>query len=145
MYSHCDSQYASTAANVQLFAHGISLFESSNYWKNIIRPLTPNEVEKIFPDPTNITSSANKIELHYLNDLTYKLKNPIIISIEILSDDEYLACFNEADISFTGGSVSEAIRELLIEIVEIYKLYKSTDKLGPKPKKQLSVLENYIA
>lgn len=84
------------------------------------------------------------IKLLNLTNKKYKLKKPITITIDILAEDEYLASFEDAGIAFSATTATEAIQELELEIIAVYKLYKSEKKLGPWPKQQLAVLEDYI-
>jgi len=74
----------------------------------------------------------------------YYTKKPINIRIERLNDDEYIAAFEEAGISFSSGTATEAIRELKIELIEVYEFYKSEACLGAWPRHQLDILEKYI-
>lgn len=69
---------------------------------------------------------------------------PIKINIEYLSDDEYIASFEEAGIAFSADTALDAIQEFKIEFIEVYKCYKSEPCLGRWPKKQLAILESYI-
>jgi hypothetical protein len=74
----------------------------------------------------------------------YFTKKSINIRIEYLNNDEYIAAFEEAGISFSAGTATEAIQELKIELIEVYKSYKSEACLGSWPRHQLDVLEKYI-
>ena len=74
----------------------------------------------------------------------YFTKKPINIRIEYLNDDECVAEFKEAGISFSASTATEAIQELKIELVEVYEFYKSEACLGSWPRYQLDVLEKYI-
>lgn len=74
----------------------------------------------------------------------YFTKKPINIRIEYLNNDECIAAFEEAGISFSASTATEAIRELKIELVEVYEFYKSEACLGSWPRHQLVVLEKYI-
>ena len=75
---------------------------------------------------------------------TYKVIKPFSVSIECLDDNEFLGTFEEAEISFSGDTFTETIDAIKYEVVEIYKLFKSAKKLGPRPQRQLAVLENYV-
>ncbi len=74
----------------------------------------------------------------------YLTLKPYSISVECLSENEFLGIFQEAEISFSGETLSEAINAVKVEVIEIYKLYKTAEKLGPRPKSQLAALEKYV-
>ncbi len=83
----------------------------------------------------------------YLNDLCstkYYLKEPIEVTIYGLGN-EVLAEFQEAEISVSEDTGSEALSWLKARIVGSYVRFKNQrDKLGPVPVRQLQVLEKYI-
>lgn len=74
----------------------------------------------------------------------YSTIKPIKITIEYLSDDEYIAAFEEGGVAFSANSVLEAIQEFKIEFIEVYKCLKAETCLGSWPKRQLAILESYI-
>jgi len=104
----------------------------------------------------NNTNTSEKVETRELEQTTkvyierykagdYEIIKPLTISIESLADDEFVATFDEAEVSISDSSVSEVIAALKREIIEVYKLFKCAEKLGPRPKRQLSILEKHIA
>ena len=87
----------------------------------------------------------NNIEIPPFTLDGYCTTKPINIHIEYLNNDEYIAVFEEAGISFSASTATEAIQELKIEIIEVYKCYNTENCLGDWPAHQLTVLGNYIA
>lgn len=68
---------------------------------------------------------------------------PIVIEFDV-DDDCYSASFEEANITMTGETASEAIALLREHITDLYDLFKMEKALGPEPARQLSLLEEYI-
>ncbi len=113
--------------------------------------LAPQQIEKftpyVFPNSEihEVSSQGEyKIEIPPFALDGYCTTKPIFIRIEYLTDGEYVSTFKEADISFSASTATEAIQELKIEIIEVYKFYKSEATLWSWPRHQLAVLEKYI-
>lgn len=64
--------------------------------------------------------------------------------VECADSEHYIATFKDAEISYSGDSVTEALQELKIEIVEQYKLLISENNLGPFMNRQLQILEKFL-
>jgi hypothetical protein len=75
----------------------------------------------------------------------FLLRRPIAISVTYDGEAEWIATFDEAEISRSGETMVEAIDWLESSLVELYELFSGEDRLGPLPKKQLQVLEQYFA
>ncbi|MGK2915157.1 MAG: hypothetical protein ACSLE5_12055 [Porticoccaceae bacterium] len=74
----------------------------------------------------------------------YKVTKSLNISIECLAEDEFVATFDEAELAIAEDTIVEAVNAIKRELVEVYKLYTSGEKLGPRPKRQLAALEKYV-
>ena len=75
----------------------------------------------------------------------YLVSGGFNVSIECLCDDEYVATFDEGEVSCSGDSLGSAVEQLKFEVIEVYKLFQANmNKLGPRPTRQLAVLERYI-
>jgi hypothetical protein len=98
-----------------------------------------NKIEETFSQ-----SEYNFIEIPVFTIDGYSTIRPIKINIECINDDEYIAIFEEAGISFSANTVLDAIQEFKVEFIEVYKCYKAETCLGSWPKHQLAVLESYI-
>jgi hypothetical protein len=79
-----------------------------------------------------------------LESAKYTLKQPIPLSIEQTSDDEWLATFSEAEISRSGDTPHDAVEWLRSSIVQLFQVFKAEKALGPLPKRQLEALGRYI-
>ena len=76
---------------------------------------------------------------------TYYLAESIEAKISYI-DGEYLAEFAEAEIVTSGETAEEAIQWLKESIVNLYEFYNDNrGALGPLPRRQLNILETYIA
>jgi hypothetical protein len=94
-----------------------------------------------------ISGSTNKwdLEIDILGNNAYTLKKPIPIIISMDGDD-YIAQFTEAEIVTSCETAAEALRWLKATIIDTFEQFKSEEKiLGPLPRKQLKVLEAYLA
>jgi len=76
---------------------------------------------------------------------TLKLLRPIPVAIEHTGDD-FLATFFDANISASGDTAQEAFANFA-DVLELkFKLLNSLEenKLGPDPKRQLAILQQFI-
>jgi hypothetical protein len=87
---------------------------------------------------------SDGIDLEIPSLPSYKLTMPIHIHIECISDKEYLAESKDLNISITGSNIGETLVILKEHIEDMYIRYKSKEKLGPGPNRQLQILEKYI-
>jgi len=79
-----------------------------------------------------------------LESAKYSLKHPIVLCIEQVADDEWLATFVEAELSRTGDTPHDAVDWLRSSIVQLFQVFKAEKALGPLPKRQFEVLGRYI-
>jgi hypothetical protein len=73
-----------------------------------------------------------------------KLKYPLPVSVEF-DGDGFIAEVGDSGIAMAGDTAAEALDLLRDHIIELFCLYSSEANLGPGPKKQLALLERYIA
>jgi hypothetical protein len=75
----------------------------------------------------------------------YRVLAPIAVAVD-RAGDEYIAQFTEANIAMTGATSTEAVENLMADILDTYELYsRQVAALGPGPERQLQVLRRYIA
>lgn len=85
-----------------------------------------------------------------INDIgegQWMLVNPIIVTIEQRIEDDFSACFYDADIYGYGESIPEALDDLKFHIVSQLEFLLQEEKrveLGTIPAKQLSILHKII-
>ena len=75
------------------------------------------------------------------------LANPIIVTIEQRSEDDFVACFYDVDIYGYGESIPDALDDLKFHIVSQFEFLLQEEKrveLGVFPAKQLAILRNLI-
>jgi len=96
------------------------------------------------PSRSLLTGEPPRVEISFIDDPELELKKPIAVEIEIV-DGDTLATFREAEICRSGEHANEAFDWLTKSIVELYRLFqRERDNLGPHPKRQLKILEQYI-
>jgi hypothetical protein len=75
----------------------------------------------------------------------YELIQPIPVTIEKTEAKEYLARFDEANIGMTGETSSEAMENLIFDVLDSFTLFLEEEKsLGPEPARELNVLKRYL-
>lgn len=76
----------------------------------------------------------------------YTLLRAILINVQRLARNNYVATFTEVNINASGESFYEAISNLKALIVDMFDLLSSVGrhKLGPEPRKQLRALAAII-
>lgn len=76
----------------------------------------------------------------------YTLLRAIVINVQRLARNNYVATFTEVNINASGQSFYEAISNLKALIVDMFDLLGSVGrhKLGPEPRKQLRALAAII-
>ena len=80
-----------------------------------------------------------------LPDAGYTLLQPIPVRLERGEEGEWIACFEEANISMSGTEPEEARQALADDIVDTFALFLTEEEtLGPEPTRQLAVLKQYI-
>ena len=125
----------SATGNPNIFGNVVQLIEKLT---SFILP--DNEIQE-----TSSQVGHRDIEMPPFTLGNYCTTKPINIRVQYLNDDEYIATLEEAGISFSARTATEVIQELKVEIIEVYKFYKSETALGSWPRHQLAILEKYIA
>ena len=80
-----------------------------------------------------------------LNDLgatAWKLARPILVTVEQHAQDDFVACFYDADIYGYGDSIPDSLEDLKGRLVNQFEFLLDESQhveLGPKPAKQLRV------
>lgn len=108
----------------------------------------PQIVEPQIIDPSIAQGGppySDTIYISSLHDEPYTLLQPIPIRIEKVEEDDFLACFEEANISMSGETPDEAFQNLIADILEAFELFCTEETtLGPEPTRQLDVLRRYL-
>ncbi len=80
-----------------------------------------------------------------LPDAGYRLLQPIPVLLEQSEEGEWMACFEEANISMSGIEPEDARQALADDIVDAFALFLAEEEtLGPEPVQQLAVLRRYL-
>jgi len=97
---------------------------------------TSSAASPILPEPCRILGLYGE---------PYKVVREIPVSFRRAELGEFIATFNEANISFVGESMAEALNGLKAEILDTFEEYEANEShLGPEPFRQLAVLRRYI-
>jgi hypothetical protein len=73
----------------------------------------------------------------------FLVKKAIPVRLTKSDDDEYVASFSAANVAITGDSGTDALMLFKEHLAAVFRLLRKS-KLGPEPKKQLNLLEEYI-
>jgi predicted RNase H-like HicB family nuclease len=91
------------------------------------------------------TEPVTALPILALDRSKYGLKRPITLFIHC-EDDQYIACFPEAEIVTSGETADEALNWMRGAIADTFELLNANRRaLGPLPKRQLRALEKYVA
>ena len=72
------------------------------------------------------------------------LKRPLQVVVQS-SDGQYVATLFDANLGMSGDTAEEAVANLKATIVDTFDLFEENEeKLGPEPKRQLSILRGLI-
>ena len=76
----------------------------------------------------------------------YELRRPLLIILQ-RADQDFIAGFFDANIHASGDTEEEAFRNLKSLILDVFDSLRaeSPESLGPEPKRQLAVLEEFIS
>jgi hypothetical protein len=133
-YAGAGSGYGeSLTTSPNLFGDFVKLVEQFTYM------IRQEPIEK----KTISETQYQQIEIPPYRFGSYLVTKPIKVGIEHI-DDEYVAAFDEAGIAFSAATATEALQLLKAQIIYTYEFYKSNERLGPEPLRQLAILENYI-
>lgn len=101
-------------------------------------------------NPTAYSFSSPSFSMSYMltetePGLTYDLLRPIPVVIE-QNDENFVASFTDANIHTSGETASEAFNNLKSYIGDVFDelLAIGRERLGPGPRRELTVLEQYI-
>lgn len=73
----------------------------------------------------------------------YDLLRPLSVAVRP-DEDEFSACFPDANLTAFGDNEFEAVEHLKGMILDTFDKFSSGRKLGPGPTKQLAVLREFI-
>ena len=84
-------------------------------------------------------------QIHTLPDSPYSLRQPIPVHLEKQDDGEWIANFEEANISMSGSDPQEAMTLLAEDIASAFALFLAEEKkLSPRLAQDLTVLRQHI-
>jgi len=84
------------------------------------------------------------VPLNSLKDPRYRLKGPVLISVES-TEDQVIASLDDVEAFAHAATEFEAIEALCEEIIQLFEdLGSSRESLGPLPRKWLLYLEEII-
>lgn len=73
----------------------------------------------------------------------YDLLKPLSVTVQA-DEDEFSACFPDANLTAVGDNEFEAVEHLKAMILDTFDKFSSGRRLGPGPTKQLAVLREFI-
>jgi hypothetical protein len=93
------------------------------------------------------TFKVYSIAVNDLGQNEWRLDEPLMVAVEQRGEEDFIACFYDADVYGYGDSIPEALEDLKERLVSQLEFLSVEDKrvmLGPVPKRQLEVLRNHI-
>ena len=93
------------------------------------------------------TFKVYNIAINDLGQHEWLLDKPLMISAEQHSEEDFIACFYDADVYGYGDSIPDALddlKERLVSQLEFLVVEEKRVILGPVPQKQLEVLRYHI-
>jgi hypothetical protein len=76
----------------------------------------------------------------------YKVLQPISVTFEWIGEEGVLARFDDANIEITGDTPQDAFQSLVTVLLDTFEDFsRESERLGPEPARQLSVLRKYVA
>lgn len=88
------------------------------------------------------------ISWHYLHSFPgepYDILQPIPIKIECMGEDDFLASFDEVNLSIGGETEQEALQNIIAEILDTFEIFSGEEyRIGPEPAHQLRVMKKYL-
>ncbi len=73
----------------------------------------------------------------------YDALKPFSVAVQA-DEDEFSACFPDANLSAFGDNEFEAVEHLKAMILDTFDKFSSGRKFGPGPTKQLAVLQEFV-
>lgn len=108
--------------------------------------LQPNTTAS--PNPQTKTEPRTQLRIiRNLDPTLLKVIDDILVIVRAVDDDRdnFIASFDRADISASGDTPEESMRNLCETIAMNFTYFEDNeDKLGLEPRRQLSVLRQYI-
>lgn len=137
----------SNNSNFDSYSGGMT-FLASNGGKKIICRSSENSY-RILPNVKALEESDDIREefscyITKINSDKLALKKPILVKLEKIHDDEWIAAFDEGGIFFSGANAQEAFDAFQIELVQAYETLESLEESGSFLSDQLQVLRQYI-
>jgi len=118
--------------------------------------LPPTELEELKGSVLQLKNELHRLQsifrtysvtINDLGDSQRKLASPVVVTIEQRNEDDFVACFYDADIYGYGDSIPECLDDLKLYIVSQLEFLSQEEKrvkLGVFPAKQLAILRNLI-
>lgn len=107
------------------------------------------QIDKIQGELGKLHSSFQvySIAINDLGQNEWILDKPLIITVEKRDEEDFIACFYDADVYGYGDSIPEALDDLKERLVNQLEFLLTAEKrvsLGLVPQKQLEVLRQHI-
>lgn len=105
------------------------------------------QLEKVSELLNRQTRRVYSIPVNDLAQNEWKLEKTLMITVEQHSEEDFIACFYDADVYGYGDSIPEALDDLKERLVNQLEFLLEQEKqatLGPIPQKQLDVLRRLI-
>lgn len=93
------------------------------------------------------TFKVYSIAVNDLGQNEWRLDKPLMVTVEQHGEEDFIACFYDADVYGYGDSIPEALddlKERLVNQVEFLLAEEKQVSLGVVPQKQLEVLLHHI-
>jgi hypothetical protein len=115
---------------------------SENVWLEELPPTPSQDVHELHRHRPSFSVAL----ITTFSPEPYDIKKPLPISI-YESDDEYTASFFDANIHTTGDNEQEAFDNVKSLILDMFDglVSRMADELGPGPRRQLAVLDQFIS
>jgi hypothetical protein len=111
---------------------------TGTFWTGVVSSVKAS-IEIVEP------SEVASLTIEDSSDLPYRILRPIPVIIE-KDDDCVIASFNEANIHASGDDASNAMTNLKSYIGDVFEefLQIGRERLGPGPRRELAILEQYV-
>ncbi|MBC8462367.1 MAG: hypothetical protein H8D67_30725 [Deltaproteobacteria bacterium] len=125
-------------------------FDTSDTTQLVTAVSTAIELKlEAFLEKLNLPSSFNvyNIAINDLSQNEWILGKPLMITVEQHGEEDFIACFYDADIYGYGDTIPEALDDLKEQLVGQLEFLLKEEKrvvLGVTPQKQLNVLRRHI-
>lgn len=114
--------------------------------KIILVPTSGPSEQLYLGDATHQEIRAYREHINSLPGEPFNLLKPIPVKIERMDENDFLASFEEANITMPGESDLEAFQNLLGHTLDVFEALSNEEtSLGPEPARQLKVLRKYLS